>query len=139
MMLVRNYIDKSPIHGMGVYAGEFIPKGTCIWEMTPGCDQVYSDEMLAALTPVQREIVLFYGYIEPGVEGVVLCCDNARHYNFSAEPNSGSDERWKNGARPTFALRDIVEGEELTFAVEEDVDAARKLGDVYDALARGGK
>ena len=35
MMLVRNYIDKSPIHGVGVFAGEFIPKGTCIWELTP--------------------------------------------------------------------------------------------------------
>ena len=93
---------------------------------------------LAALTPVQREIVLFYGYVEPGVEGVVLCCDNARHYNFSGDPNSGSDERWKNGARPTYALRDIAEGEELTFAVDEDDDAARKLGDVYGVLARGG-
>ena len=137
MMLVRNYIDKSPIHGIGVFAGEFIPAGTCIWELTPGCDQVYTDEMLAALEPVQREIILFYGYVEPGMEGVILCCDNARHYNFSTDPNSGSDERAKHGARSTYALRDIVEGEELTFAVEEDVDAARKLGDVYQLLSRG--
>jgi hypothetical protein len=69
MMLVRNYIDKSQIHGVGVFAGEFIPEGTCIWELTPGCDQIYSDAMLAALLPVQREIILFYGYIEPGMEG----------------------------------------------------------------------
>ena len=137
MMLVRNYIDKSPIHGIGVFAGELIPAGTCIWEMTPDCDQVYSDAMLAALTPVQREIVLFYGYIEPGMAGVILCCDNARHYNFSSDPNSGSDERMKHGARSTYALRDIAEGEELTFPVDEDVDAARKLGAVYDLLARG--
>ena len=137
MMLVRNYIDKSPIHGIGVFAGEFIPAGTCIWELTPGCDQVYSDEMLAPLEPVQRDIILFYGYVEPGMEGVILCCDNARHYNFSSDPNSGSDERAKHGARSTYALRDIAEGEELTFAVEEDVDAARKLGDVYQLLSRG--
>ena len=137
MMLVRNYIDKSPIHGIGVFAGEFIPAGTCIWELTPGCDQVYTDEMLAALEPVQREIILFYGYVEPGMEGVILCCDNARHYNFSTDPNSGSDDRAKHGARSTYALRDIAEGEELTFAVEEDVDAARKLGDVYQLLSRG--
>lgn len=135
MMLVRNYIDKSPIHGVGLFAGEFIPKGTCIWELTPGCDLVFSDEALAALTPVQREIILFYGYIEPGMEGVILCCDNARHYNFSNDPNSGSDDRAKHGARSTYALRDIVAGEELTFAVEEDVDAARKLGPAYAGLA----
>ncbi len=136
MMLVKNYIDRSTIHGIGVFAGEFIPAGTCIWELTPGCDQVYSDEMLAALEPVQREIILFYGYVEPGMEGVILCCDNARHYNFSTDPNSGSDERAKHGARSTYALRNIAEGEELTFAVEEDVDAARKLGDVYQLLSR---
>lgn len=136
MMLVRNYIDKSPIHGIGVFAGEFIPAGTCIWELTPGCDQIYTDEMLAALTPVQREIILFYGYIEPGMEGVILCCDNARHYNFSSDPNSGSDDRAKHGARSTYALRDIAAGEELTFAVDEDVDAARKLGPVYADLAQ---
>ena len=139
MMLVRNYIDKSPIHGLGVYAGEFIPNGTCIWELTPGCDQIYSDGMLAALTAVQRDIVLFYGYIEPGMEGVILCCDNARHYNFSNEPNSGSDERAKHGARSTYALRDIAAGEELTFAVDEDVDAARKLGPAYAGLAQKGE
>jgi SET domain-containing protein len=137
MMLVRNYIDKSPIHGIGVFAGEFIPKGTCIWELTPGCDQVYGEDALAAMTPVQREIVLFYGYVEAGIEGIILCCDNARHYNFSSDPNSGSDDRVKHGARSTYALRDIAEGEELTFAVDEDVDAARKLGEVYDLLARG--
>ena len=136
MMLIRNYIDKSPIHGLGVYAGEFIPAGTCIWELTPGCDQIYTDEVLAALTPVQRDIVLFYGYIEPGMEGVILCCDNARHYNFSSDPNSGSDERAKYGARSTYALRDIAVGEELTFAVDEDVDAARKLGPAYAGLAQ---
>src|SRR5690606_26981127 len=122
----------------GVFAGAFIPKGTCIWELTPGCDQLYTDEMLAALAPVQREIILFYGYVEPGMEGVILCCDNARHYNFSTDPNSGSDDRAKHGARSTYALRDIAEGEELTFAVEEDVDAARKLGDVYRELSRSG-
>ncbi len=136
MMLVRNHIDKSPIHGLGVFASEFIPKGTCIWEFTLGCDQIYSDEMLAALTPVQREIILFYGYIEPGMEGVILCCDNARHYNFSSEPNSGSDHRAKHGARSTYALRDIIEGEELTFAVDEDTDAERKLGDAFAELSQ---
>jgi hypothetical protein len=92
--------------------------------------------MLAALTPVQRDIVLFYGYIEPGMEGVILCCDNARHYNFSSDPNSGSDDRAKHGARSTYALRDIAAGEELTFAVDEDIDAARKLGPAYAGLAQ---
>ena len=66
MMLVRNYVGRSPIDGFGVFAGEFIPKGTMVWEFTEGCDQVYSDEILAALSPVQRDVILYYGYVEPG-------------------------------------------------------------------------
>jgi uncharacterized protein len=130
MMCVENYLDKSPIHGIGVYAGAFIPRGTLIWEFTPGFDQVHPDASLAQLTPVQRAIVLFYCYREPGLDGVVLCCDNARHYNFDANPNSGTGPRPTrvHGCLSTFALRDIQPGEELTYAVEEDDDALRKLG-----------
>lgn len=128
MMLVRTYLDKSPTHGIGLFASEFIPKGTCVWEFTLGCDQVYTDEILASLAPVQREIVLFYGYIEPGLEGVILCCDNARHFNYALDPNCGPGGEMKAGTISTFAMRDIEPGEELTFSVDEDSDALRKLG-----------
>lgn len=128
MMLVRNYIDKSPIHGLGIFAGEFIPKGTRVWEFTRGCDQVYAEADLAALHPVQREIIMFYCYVEIGRDGVVLCCDNARHFNYARDFNCGPGDHTVDGYVSTFALRDIREGEELTFSIEEDEDAMRKLG-----------
>lgn len=128
MMLVKNYIGRSPIDGFGVFAGEFIPKGTMVWEFTEGCDQVYSDEILAALLPVQREVILHYGYVENGLEGVVLCCDNARHFNYALDPNCCPGGEMKAGMISTIAMRDIHPGEELTFSVEEDDDALRKLG-----------
>ena len=31
MLLVKTYLDRSPIHGLGVYAAERIRKGTKIW------------------------------------------------------------------------------------------------------------
>ncbi len=130
MMLVSNYLDRSPIHGIGIFARDFIPKGTRVWEFTPGCDQVYSDEQLAALLPIQREIILFYCYVEQGLEGTVLCCDNARHFNYSDTPNCGPGDHVVEGYVSTVALRDIAEGEELTFSIEEDADASRKLGPV---------
>jgi uncharacterized protein len=134
MMFVESYLDKSPLHGIGVYAKTLIPKGTLIWEFTPGFDAVFSDEALAKLLPLQRDIVLFYCYREPGLPGVVLCCDNARHYNFDDNPNSGTGPTPSlvHGCLSTFALRDIQPGEELTYAIDEDEDAARKLagGDI---------
>ncbi len=128
MMLVRNYVGRSSIDGFGVFAGEFVPKGTMVWEFTEGCDQVYSDELLASLLPVQREVILHYGYVEPGMKGVVLCCDNARHFNYALDPNCGPGGEMKAGTISTFAMRDIQPGEEFTFSVEEDDDALRKLG-----------
>lgn len=138
MMLIPNYIDKSPIHGIGVYAGARVPGGTRIWEFTPGFDMLYTAADLASLTPVQREIVLFYGYVEPGIDAVVLCSDNARHYNFSTLPNSGTGPALHraHGCLSTHALKDIEPGEELTFAVDEDLDAARKLGPTFAELVR---
>jgi SET domain-containing protein len=128
MMLVPTYLDKSPIHGIGIFARDFIPKGTRVWEFTPGFDEVFSDAELAGLLPVQREAVLFYCFIEPGLEGTVLCCDNARHFNFDDDPNCGSGDHVLHGYISTFALRDIAAGEELTYSVNDDADAARKMG-----------
>jgi uncharacterized protein len=129
MMLVPTYLDKSRVHGIGIFARDFIPEGTRVWEFTLGCDQVYSEDDLAALRPLQRDTILFYGYVEPGRDGVVLCCDNARHFNLLRGANCGSGDHVVDGYISTLALRDIAAGEELTYPFEEDADARRKLGD----------
>ncbi len=129
MMLVENYLDKSPIHGIGVFARNLVPQGARIWEFTPGFDQVFREEDLARLPRLQQDIIRFYGYVEIGGSAVVLCCDNARHYNFDGRPNSGPGDHKVRGFVSTFALRDILPGEEFTYSVDEDVDADRKLGE----------
>lgn len=129
MMLVPTYLDKSAIHGIGVFASDFVAAGTRVWEFTADFDQVFLEEALATLSPLQRETVLFYGYMEPGIDGVVLCCDNARHFNLLRDANCGSGRHASQNYLSTFALRDIAAGEELTYPVEEDADARRKLGE----------
>lgn len=129
MMLVSTHLDRSPIHGIGIFASEFIARGTTVWEFTPNADRVFTERDLAGLLPIQRETILFYGYVEPGREGVVLCCDNARHFNLLRTPNCASTDRSAHGYMSTVALRDIAAGEELTYPFEEDLDARRKLGE----------
>jgi hypothetical protein len=34
MLLVKTTIAPSPIHGIGLFADQFIPQGTRIWEFT---------------------------------------------------------------------------------------------------------
>ncbi|MCP4308817.1 MAG: SET domain-containing protein [bacterium] len=128
MMLVSNHVDRSPIHGLGIFAGAFIPKGTRVWEFTPGFDQVYSQQQLDELPAHQRQIIMFYCYVEQGLNQLVLCCDNARHFNYADNPNCGPAEHKVDGFVSAVALHDIAAGEELTYSVDEDADADRKLG-----------
>lgn len=126
MLLVKTYLDKSPIHGIGVFAGQFIPKNEKIWEFTQGFDQIIAEKELQKLTDVQREAIQFYGYRESKIKQIIFCCDNARHFNFSPDPNTGSTDA-DDYDISSYALRDIQKGEELTFPVDEDLDAKDKL------------
>lgn len=86
MLLVKTYLDKSPIHGLGVFAGEFIRKGTKIWRFVEGFDRCYTSKQFAKLPKPARDFLQNYGY---RVDGEVLfTVDNDRHMNHSDKPNT---------------------------------------------------
>ena len=41
MLLVKAWVGVSNIHGFGLIAHEFIPKGTVVWKLVPGFDFNY--------------------------------------------------------------------------------------------------
>ena len=49
MLLVKTYLDKSSIHGLGVFASQVIRKGTKVWRFVDGFDRVYSPTQFAKL------------------------------------------------------------------------------------------
>lgn len=129
MLQIRTYVAPSPIHGLGLFAAEPVPRGTKIWAFTPGVDLKLKPEQLDRLPPVARDFVLKYGYLSKRSGLYVLHGDDARFTNHSAQPNlvsvgnSGSHEDFD------VALRDIRPGDELTSNYEAfDADVARKLG-----------
>ena len=124
-MLVKNFVKESELHGLGVYAGEFIPKGTLIWTFNPVIDRVIGDKELESLPIYSKNYVLFYSYkVEEDV--YVLCGDNGRYFNHSDTPNTAGVES-ADGYGATVARRDIQEGEELTCDYNEtDGDFERK-------------
>lgn len=106
MLLVRTYLDKSPIHGLGVFAGEFIRKDTKIWRFVEGYDRCYSPEQFARLPKPARDFLKNYAY---RVDGEILFTVDHDHYiNHSEKPNT----YLKSGY--TVASRDIRKGEEIT-------------------------
>jgi SET domain-containing protein len=106
MLLVKTYLDKSPIHGIGVFAGELIHKETKIWRFVEGFDRAYSPKQFARLPKPARDYLKDYGY---RVDGEILFTVDHDHYiNHSDNPNT----YLKSGY--TIARRTIREGEEIT-------------------------
>lgn len=109
MLLVRTYVAPSPIHGLGVFAGEPIPRGTPMWRFEPSIDRVIPFERAERLPPAARDFLMTYTYLSPLFPGgYVLNGDHARFLNHSDTPNTD------NSGEITLALRDIAEGEEIT-------------------------
>lgn len=110
MMLVKTTIKNSCIEGVGVFAAEFIAKGTEIWRLDERFDLVYAQAAVETFPPDMQEYFKRYGYPHMQREGlVVLELDNGRFMNHSEEPNT-------DFTRPDigFALADINVGEEIT-------------------------
>lgn len=123
MLLVKTYIGKSKIDGIGLFADEVIPKGTFIWKFVPGFDFTLKKQDLNKLPEVAKSWVLHWGYYNEDEGGYVICVDDARFFNHSENPNT--DNTSKEG---TIATKDIRKGEEITCNYFEfDADTKLKL------------
>ena len=62
MLLVKTYLNKSPIHGIGVFAAEAIRKDQKIWRFVYGFDRFYTRKRLAKLPKQARDFIKLHGY-----------------------------------------------------------------------------
>lgn len=106
MLLVKTYLDNSDIHGLGVFAGEFIRKGTKIWRFVDGFDRAYSPKEFARLPKPARDFIRHHGYRVDGE--ILLTADHDHHMNHSDAPNT----YLKNGY--AIARINIPKGTEIT-------------------------
>ncbi|MEK6945490.1 MAG: SET domain-containing protein [Nanoarchaeota archaeon] len=123
MLLVKTYLGKSKIHGLGLFAGEFIPKGKAIWKLVPGFDAILTKKDFNKLPKVAKDFVLHYGYYNENEGGWIICGDNSRFLNHSENANMIDGDN-----KPGIAKRDIKKDEELTCNYFEfDDEAGFKL------------
>ena len=106
MLLVKTYLAKSTIHGLGVFAGEHIPKGAKVWRFVEGFDRCYTAKAFARLPKAAREYIRHHGYRVDGE--VLLTVDHDHYINHSDDPNT----YWHNGY--IRARRAIRKGQEIT-------------------------
>ncbi len=107
MLKVKTKLQMSHIHGIGLFADQFIPKDTTTWEYEPRFDISYTQEELDNLPSWTKEQFLKYSYFDKKQNLYVICIDDQRFINHSIDPNILST--------PDFdkAGRDIKSGEEL--------------------------
>ena len=116
MLLVKTTLRPSEVHGLGLFADEFIPKGTVIWRFDGRVDSRYDESQLAALPTEEQERLLNFCYVNPVTLLYVYCGDGARYINHSEQPNTddlGFEEGEFEGEGVTIAARDIQPGEEI--------------------------
>jgi SET domain-containing protein len=100
-----------------VFAVDPIPSGTEVWRFTPGLDLDLDPSVLDAQSPLARESLLHYGYIDLRLHRYILGCDEVRFFNHSDTPNVMPDFTLDRYGVYS-AVRDIAAGEEITVNYE---------------------
>lgn len=137
MMLIETSVRPSGIHGLGLFAVRFVPRGSPVWRFEPGFDHDFSPAQFAALPPLAQYHTRWFCFVSRLDGHIILSGDHACFINHSPSPNTGA----LPDAKPpvvTVALRDVAAGEELTCNYHDyDADTAWKLGLVPGDAALG--
>jgi len=123
MLLVKTKVKLSKIHGMGLFADQFIKKGVSVWKFSPGLDLKLTEEELDKLPKLARECYLHYCYHSIVDDTYVLPFDDARFFNHSKNHNTTSIDVPDDPEGLEIASRDIEAGEEILCDCKEfDID-----------------
>lgn len=135
MLLVRTTLKNSRIHGIGLFAAEFIPAGSVVWRFSPIVDLRLQRRELARLAKPARAQIRSYAYRDNRTGETILCGDDARFFNHAAKPNVVDDPDDPYQCR---ASRDINPGDELTCNYYSfDTTARTKLATATNRAGRG--
>lgn len=109
MLLVRVYVAPSTIDGMGLFAAEFIKKGTIVRVTSSHLEKVITRAHFLNLHPATQEYVNKYAWNDEQGDfhmefGPELFTNHSTDSNLKLEPNSDSH----------IAVRDIEADEEIT-------------------------
>ena len=135
MLLVKTKVKPSKIHGLGLFADQFISKGMEIWRFTPGFDQKFTGEQLLALPGLAQIFMYKYCWRSKKSNLYISSTDDDKFFNHSNTPNCLSEYRDDEEEVVTVALVDIQEGEELLDNYNS-FEYETSEGDVRDVIAK---
>lgn len=141
--MVKTKIKESKIHGIGLFADQFISKGTVVWKFTGGFDLKFTKEQILSFPDLLQ--IYLYKYSWKSKKSKLYCfsSDNGKYFNHSKNSNVLSQYYDGEEEVVTTAIRDIEEGEEITdnystfeYDSEEDnvLDYIQKKFNLIDEL-----
>lgn len=115
MLVVKTKIGQSKIEGIGLFADQYIPKGTITWKFNPKFDIYFDPVEVEGMSELQKDLIIRFAYLSKKSGKYVYSIDNTRFTNHSTNPNIAEDEKDSENAEIcTIAIRDILMGEEMT-------------------------
>jgi len=123
MLLVKTKITPSCLHGIGLFADQFIPVGTHTWRFEPNLDLEKTAEQILQFPENIQDWFKQYAYLDFRLNSYILCVDDARFMNHSHNPTVRPDYTLDRYG-VDVATRDINVGEEITTdysLIESDV------------------
>ncbi len=131
MYIIKTYVDKSSIDGLGVFTSENVKKGETVWRFEPKLDRVILIDDFKKMPKIYKDHILKCGFLPEGSDRYLLGVDNDIFANHSDNNNLCEDLAKPYDISPDLiARRDISSGEELTqhyFEYDEKDDANYKL------------
>ncbi|TAK04710.1 SET domain-containing protein-lysine N-methyltransferase [Patescibacteria group bacterium] len=109
MLFVKTRLEKSPVHGIGLFADQRVAKGSLVYKMSSNLDVDISDADFQKLDVFSQKQIRHYGYFNDGTWH--LAFDDIRFCNHADVGNITVD-----AGAPEYrlvAVRDIEAGEEL--------------------------
>src|ERR1700688_184227 len=86
MLLVRAKVKKSKIQGVGLFAAQFVSKGTKTWKLNPIVDLVITASEYKKLPKIFRKNIDDHIYRCKFTKKWIFCTDDARFMNHSSKP-----------------------------------------------------
>ncbi len=114
MLLVKTKIGPSKIHRIGLFADQFIPKGTIIWKFTPGFDLKLTEKQIKTFPNELQDYLNIYTWPSKELGKYCFASDNGKFFNHAKNPNTISPHYDDEEEIITLANRDILAGEEIT-------------------------
>ena len=109
MLIVKTYIDKSPIHGIGLFAAEDILKDTIVWTFNPQIDSIIRKDEMSDVPEHVRAFLTKYAWVDNDGHWRIGV-DNDKYINHADNPNTS----FLPAPYVFIALRDIRNDEEIT-------------------------